>query len=97
MTENVGNCVCLIDKTRSAQLTCNGEWDHLTEDTSHTVLGNALVAPGVLAFHGLNLVEMLGRKSRDEISILDPAVLRLGEAECLALEDLRPPHSHDGA
>ena len=39
---------------------------------------------------------MLGRKSRDEISILDPAVLRLGEAEGLALQDLGPPHGHDG-
>ena len=64
---------------------------------SHTVLCYALITPGVLSLHRLDLVEMFRGKSGDEISILEPPVLRLGEAECLALEDLRPPHSHDGA
>ena len=40
---------------------------------------------------------MLGGKSRDEISILDPAVLGLREAEGLTLQYLGPPHGHYGA
>ena len=67
------------DQVVDEVLTCNGQGDHLADDAPYAVPGDALVAPSVILTHGLDLVEMLGRKLGDKVSVFQPPVLGLGK------------------
>ena len=57
------------DQVSDEVLTCNGQGDHLADDAPHAVPGDALVAPSVILTHGLDLVEVFGRKLGDKVSV----------------------------
>ena len=67
------------DQVVDEVLTCNGQGDHLADDAPHAVPGDALVAPSVILTHGLDLVEVFGRKLGDKVSVFQPSVLGLGK------------------